>query len=111
MNNKKFIFKVKIGNYKWSIRFLPPDLMRENEYGTCWSLKRAIDIDASLDKEEAKIILGHELSHAFLTVAGKLHNKDFDEEEVCDFITWNIDQIISIRDYVLKERFENGKTN
>lgn len=108
MNN---IFKVKIGNHKWSIRFLPPDLMRENEYGTCWSLKRAIDIDASLDKEEAKIILGHELSHAFLTVAGKLHNKQFDEEEVCDFITWNIDQIMSIRDYVLMERFGNGKTN
>ena len=105
------IFKVKIGNHKWSIRFLPPDLMRENEYGTCWSLKRAIDIDASLDKEEARIILGHELSHAFLTVAGKLHNKEFDEEEVCDFITWNIDQIMSIRDYVLKERFGNGKTN
>ena len=43
--------------------------------------------------------------HTFLAVAGKLHNKEFDEEEVCDFITWNIDQIMSIRDYVLKERF------
>ena len=101
---KSQIIKVQIGNYKWSIRFLPPELMRENEYGTCWSLKRAIDIDASLDHEEAKIILGHELAHAFLTVAGKLHNKEFDEEEVCDFITWNIDQIITIRDKVLEAR-------
>lgn len=101
----KDIIKVKIGSRVWSIRFLPENLMRENEYGTCWSLKRAIDIDASLDYEEAKIILGHELSHAYLASYGKLHNKTFDEEELCDFITWNIDEIIKVRDKIMKERF------
>ena len=104
-DKKKFIFKVKIGNRDWSIRFLKPEMMRENEYGTCWCLKRAIDIDNSLDIEETKIILTHELSHAFLAVAGKLHVHDYDEENVCDFIAWNIDNIISIRDRVIKERF------
>ena len=103
----KIIIKVKISSRIWSVRFLKPEQMRESEYGTCWTLKRAIDIDGTLDYEETKIILGHELVHAYLAAFGKLHNKNFDEEEVCDFITWNIDDIISVRDKILKERFSN----
>ena len=100
------IIKVKIYDYTWSIRFLKPELMRENEYGTCWTIKRAIDIDDSLTYEEARLILGHELAHAFVAVAGKLHENDFSEEEVCDFIAWNMDAIIRIRDKILAEKFQ-----
>ena len=101
----KTIIKVKIGSRIWEIRFLDQEYMRPKEWGTCWSLKRVIDIDSSLDYEEAKIILGHELVHAYITSFGKLHKRTFSEEEVCDFVTWNIDEIMSVRDKILKERF------
>jgi len=104
---KKYIFYANIGNRKWSIRFMPKELMQEDNYGTCWTLKRAIDIQNCLDRGEAEIVLAHELTHAFLAVAGKLHVEDFSEENVCDFVAWNIDNIIQIRDEIISKRFDN----
>jgi len=101
---KPVIVKIKIVTRIWSVRFIPQEMMRDSEWGTCWSLKRVIDIDNSLNEEEAKIILGHELTHAFLTSFGKLHERNFIEEEICDFVTWNADEIVRLRDYVMKER-------
>ena len=103
--NKVKIVPIKIHNRKWEVRFIDPSDMRESDVGTCWSLKRVIDIDGSLDCEEAKIILTHELAHAFLTSCGDLHQESYNEEKVCDFVAWNIDEIMAIRDKVIKVVF------
>lgn len=101
----KDIIKVKIGAYTWSIRFLPRHLMTQDHYGTCWSLKQAIDIDAELDRNETEIILTHELTHAFLAVSGNVHREEYDEEAVCDFVAWNIEEIYAVKNKVLQARF------
>lgn len=103
----KFIFYAKLNNRRWAIRFIPQEAMREGDIGTCWSYKRTIDIDNSLKKEEARIILAHELAHAFLASGGDIHQEQYNEEKVCDFVAWNIDNIIQIRDEIISKRFEN----
>ena len=104
--SKTQIISVKIFNHKWSVRFIDPDKMREGDIGTCWSYKRAIDIDNTLTYEEAKTILLHELTHAFLASCGDLHQDQYKEEKVCDFVAWNADEMIAVRDNVLKAVFK-----
>lgn len=100
------IVPIRINNRKWEVRFIDPSDMRESDVGTCWSLKRIIDIDGSLDYEEAKIILTHELAHAFLASCGDVHQEQYNAEKVCDFIAWNVDEMIAIREKVLRAVFK-----
>lgn len=102
----KRIIKVKIGNHLWSIRFLDREQMRPGEDGTCWSCKKCIDIDSASGRNETSIILTHELVHALLATQGRCYQKKFSHEEMCEFVTWNIDEIIKIRDKVLKEVYK-----
>lgn len=101
----KNFHKITINNRKWEVRFIDASDMRDGDIGTCWSYKRTIDIDNSLDREEARIILAHELAHAFLASCGDIHQDQYGEEKVCDFVAWNIDNIITLRDKVIAEQF------
>lgn len=102
----KNVIKVKICNRWWTIRFLPSKDM-DGDIGTTFSLTRYIHICNDYDYETTKVILNHELVHAQLSSIGKIYNHKYSEEEVAQFIAWNIDSVISIRDKILKERFEN----
>lgn len=98
--------KIKIAQYEWTVRFLPQRQMRnDNEYGTCFILERAIDVLDTLGREGASLILAHEISHAMLNVYGNTHQSSYDEEFLCDFISWNVDEIVRLRDYVIGQRF------
>lgn len=56
-----------------------------------------------MSKEEIKLILTHELVHAFLGMGGRAYEENISTESVCEFIAWNIDEIIKSRDKILKE--------
>lgn len=101
---KTQIIKVKIGGHLWSVRFMEPHLMRPDENGTCWTNKCCIDIDCTMDEKETKLILTHEIVHALLGTQGRAFQKEYDEESICEIITWNIDEIIAIRNKVLEAR-------
>ena len=103
--SKVKIIPIKINNRKWEVRFIDPSDMRDGDIGTCWSYKRSIDIDNTLEREEARIILAHELAHAFLASGGDIHQDQYNEEKVCDFVAWNIDEIMCIRDKVIARVF------
>ena len=100
----KSIIKVNIHSHLWSVRFLPNKLMREGDNGTCWSSKCAIDIRDDLTKTETELILTHELVHAFWVTCGRMFQEKITDEDVAEFVAWNIDEIIRIRDKILKER-------
>lgn len=97
------IVKIKLLNHIWSIRFIPPYLMKDGNDGTCHTAKRCIDIDNSMSKEEIKLILTHELVHAYLGMGGRIYEKSLDDESVCEFIAWNIDDIVRVRNKILAE--------
>ena len=101
------IIKFKLGNHNWRVRFLPTHLMRENENGTCWTGKRCIDIDESMDDKETKLVLTHEIVHALMATQGRVYEEGLCNESVCEFIAWNIDEIVSVRNKIM-ERRRNG---
>lgn len=101
----KDIIKVKILGHSWEVRFLERKLMYENNNGTCWSLHKAIDIATDLTLEETKFILTHEITHAILGICGRTFEDTLDHESACETVAWHIDEIIKLRDSIMKERF------
>lgn len=98
------IIKVDIRSRKWSIRIVPRHLMPvEGADGFCHEHRCAIDIVDDLEPQAMKIVLTHELTHAFLTMAGCFEENAFKQEYVCDFVAWNVDELIKTRDEVLEE--------
>ena len=108
----KFIFKVKLLGHEWEIRFLKRELMNDGNHGTCWELKRTIDIADDLTEPEARLVIAHELTHAVLFMCGRAFDEGLSKESICDTFAWHADEIIAIRDRVIKERFhQKGEKN
>ena len=101
----KFIFKVKLLGHKWEIRFLKRQLMQDENNGMCYVLKRTIDIADDLTEAEVRFVLAHELTHAVFGMCGRAFDEEFSEESVCETFAWHADEIIAIRDRVIRERF------
>ena len=97
--------KIKILNHIWTIRFLTRKMMHDENNGTCWILHKIIEICDDLSKEEASFILTHELVHAFMGMSGRAFEGDIPQESVCETVAWHIDEIIKVRNQILKERY------
>jgi len=104
--NKPIIINVSINDTSWKVRFLPSDQMREGDNGTCWSLKRTIDIDDSLGYHEAKMVLTHELMHALMATQGRSFEAELNNESVCEIVAWNLDKIVRLRDSIMQQRYK-----
>lgn len=101
----KNIIKVKILGHTWDVRFLDRKLMHDGNNGTCWLLHKAIDIATDLTQEETSFIVMHELTHAFMGMSGRTFEGDVPQESICETIAWHIDEMIAIRNHVMKMRF------
>ena len=73
--------------------------------GFCHEHRCAIDVQDDLDMQTTSIVLTHELAHAFLMMAGQFDENSFRQESVCDFIAWNADELIAVRDVVIDQFF------
>ena len=78
----------------------------EGALGFCYEHRCAIDVRDDLDKQTTSIVLTHELAHAFLIMAGQFEENAFKQESVCDFIAWNADELIAVRDSVMGQLFD-----
>jgi len=105
LDKEPIIIMANINCIEWKIRFLPSEQMREGDNGTCWSLKRIIDIDASLGYQEAKKVLTHELMHALMATQGRSYEEEINNESVCEIVAWNIDKIVSLRDSIMQQKY------
>ena len=100
---------IKINNIIWQV-FIDKDLSSDllgltsdNEY--------TIRLSQTLTKQAFKPTTIHELVHAFLYSYGFKLKKEFTDEDVCEFISMNIEQILEkykkIENELLKEQSEN----
>ena len=101
----KFIFKIKLLGQEWKVRFLRRHLMSDENNGTCWHLKKTIDIADDLTEAEARFVLMHELTHAIFGMCGRVFDEEFSEESICETFAWHADEMIAVRDRVIRERF------
>lgn len=108
MNTEPIIINVDINNIEWKVRFLSPEQMREGDNGTCWSLKRTIDIDDSLDYYEVMKVLTHELMHALMATQGRSFEEALSQESVCEIVAWNLDKLLILRDDIMKQRYNKA---
>lgn len=102
---KPIIINVNINDIPWKVRFLPSEQMRDGDNGTCYSLKRTIDIDDSLDYSEACIIITHELMHALMATQGRCFEEEINNESVCEIVAWNLDKLVCLRDSILSTKY------
>ena len=91
---KKKEIKIKVEGYLFTIKFVNTD--KENYDGITWNRTRVIEIRDDLDDEATMLLIRHELVHAILTCQGRIYQKKFDVEEVCEFVAYKLPKINEI---------------
>lgn len=95
--------KVKIGNYDWNVRFVSKEELKGSDGQTrCNDFEILIRDD--LNEESTNVIVIHEIVHALLDTQGRVYQRKFDLEEVCELVGWNADAILKARDLIMKRR-------
>lgn len=83
---------VRIGLYPFKIKLVDPKEI-EGCDGRTFHNDRVIKIRNDLDGIATEIVLRHEVVHALLGTQGRVFQKKFGVEEVCEFIAYKTPEI------------------
>ena len=106
-NMNKYIV---INGYKWSIKFVDVEELPNQTDGVTKYNDRQILIRNDLDTTTTKCVLRHELTHAVLCTQGRWLQKKFTQEEVCEFVGFQLPTIYELSEKVMKG-VKNEKKN
>lgn len=84
-----------IGCYPFKIIFLPYEQLDGCDGRTLHN-DRVIKIRDDLDEITTELVLRHEVVHALLGTQGRVYQKKFDVEELCEFIAYKLPEINGI---------------
>lgn len=99
--------KQRIGLYTWDVLFVDKEVIKGCEGQTrCNDLKILIRNDLPLVTTE--IVIRHEVVHALLDTQGRVYQKKFDVEEVCEFIAWRLPEINQIVENIMLKKGGNA---
>ena len=93
--------KQKIGDYEWEILFVAKERIPDCD-GQTKPNDFQILIRRDLSNEVTELVLRHEIIHAILDTQGRIYQKKFDLEEVCEFIAWKLPEINDIMNNIIK---------
>ena len=95
---------VKINGHCWDVKFVnsEDEYLKGKRLGWTDTYNRVIRIDKSLDNESIKIVLIHELTHAILDSQGRGRQDNFSQEDVADFVSWNLDELSRLLEELYK---------
>ena len=97
--------KIKLHDYIWNVELVDPsdpDLEGKFDGRTSYKKLRIVVVnDQAPDLIKETLI--HELTHAYLGMQGRYNQKKLTIEEVCEFVGWNAESIITNADKILKE--------
>ena len=96
--------KIKILGQDWEIRFLSRSLMYQQNNGTCYTLRKTIDIADDMELDATRHVITHELTHAVMNICGRVFEENIPVESVCETVAMHIDEIAKIRDLVMNKR-------
>ena len=101
-------FEVKIGGYTWKVEFVPKEAISGND-----GLTRPNDFTLLLRNDllpkTTYLVFIHEVVHALLDTQGRCYQKKFDVEEMCEFVSFRYDEIVSIVDTFNREAFREER--
>lgn len=88
-------FKVRIGNYTWTVKFVDVQELPRSEGQTRVNTFEIL-IRNSLDEPTRRLTFIHEVVHALLNTQGRFYQNKFTQEEICEFIAWRFNEIQDI---------------
>lgn len=104
---------MKINNLKWKVVYtdnLKEDLFAQTNYATL-----TIYVSTQVDKQNMERSLMHEIVHAYCYSYGIMFFESFDREQLCEFISHNISNLIRLYDEAIGElrfsTFRNEASN
>lgn len=84
--------RTKICGHEWYIHLVDPEEIEGND-GKTIAGSFEIMIARGLNPALEKIVLVHEVSHAILGCSALWYQKHFDDEFVCEFTAYHLDEI------------------
>ena len=97
-------FELRIGSYFWFVEFIDKD--REEIRGcdgrTLYNEFKII-IRNDLNYLATQLVLRHEAVHALLSTQGRVFQKKYDIEEVCEFVSYRLSEL-----EVIDKQIENN---
>lgn len=101
--------EVEIGSYIFYAYLVNPKEI-EGSDGILIHNDRTIKIRNDLDIVGIRLVLRHELVHAILLTQGRVYQKKFDLEEMCEFISYQLPEIERLTQHILDGLFGHTKT-
>lgn len=94
-------FELRIGNYTWSVEFIDKDNeeIKGCDGRTLYNDFRII-IRNDLNYIATKLVIRHEVVHALLSTQGRVFQKKYDIEEVCEFIAYRLNELEQINEQI-----------
>ena len=93
---------MRINGYEWTIRMVDRKEIN-NDDGECNPNKFTISIADDLKGLARITTFVHELVHAVLNTQGRYYQKQFDLEDVCEFIAWSYLEINKCVEQFMRE--------
>lgn len=105
---------IKINDLEWEIKVVSATdatLVVDGDKcrGTTWFGKQQIFLSSELDYRTAKLVILHELTHAFLWSTQMRIPEKFNEEEICDFMACWGNQIVDVAEMAYAELYIEAK--
>ena len=88
-------FKVRIGNYTWTVKFVDIQELPRSEGQTRVNTFEIL-IRNSLSENTRRLTFIHEVVHALLNTQGRFYQNKFTQEEICEFVAWRFNEIQDI---------------
>ena len=98
--------KQRIGLYTWNVLFVSKDSIIGDD-GQTKTNDFLILIRNDLPLETTRIAITHEVVHALLSTQGRVYQRKFDVEEVCEFIAWKLPEINNVVEDIMVEVEKN----
>ena len=95
----------RLGLYPFTLEFKTREENKGYD-GRTWHNERKITVADDLDEISTTITIRHEIVHALLATQGRVFQKKFDIEEMCEFIAYKLPEINEVMGYIENSLWE-----
>ena len=96
--------EIRINDYPWWVERVNVDDLPNKSDGITLYNERKILIRNDLDAITTECVLRHELTHAILCCQGRWSQKTFTQEEMCEFIAFQLPIINKLVEQITNKR-------
>lgn len=80
----------------------------ETHFGMCNHKKQEIYLMETVNQQQKKRVLMHEVTHMFINTNGMYANTSFNQEQLCEFVAYNSIKILGVVEMYFKDDIETS---